>query len=785
MRKKRVKSRAEKTAEEFFKVDEADLKYAVEKPIKQQTSELEKIEQEGNLTAKIYKKAVKQTKRIKTAKYSKSIKKPRAKSTKKQTAYEPPQISLKPDGYELIITEKPQAAFKIASALGQANKKAVAGVPYYEVARNDKRIVVACAVGHLFTLKQEKNGQELPVFDIKWAPNFIVRKKDFTKKYYDLILKLAKQACSITVATDYDIEGEVIGLNIVRLICNQQDASRMKFSTLTDKELNEAYEKKSSHLDWGQAIAGEARHYLDWFYGINLSRALMNAIKTTGRFKIISIGRVQGPALKLIVQKERQIQDFKSVPYWQVFITVKNSHILELKYIKDITKRTELDKFKDLKGKTATAETKKTEQILPPPFPFDLTTLQTEAYRLFGITPSQTLKIAQSLYLSGLISYPRTSSQKLPPSIAYKEVLNQLAKKYKVEHLIKRDKPIEGNKSDPAHPSIYPTGQTQILSGQDEQMYNLIVKRFIALFCDDAVLDNKTITAKFDNLVFTTKGSAVKQKAWLEVYPIKMQEKDIPDLNGNVKIINVKTEEKQTQPPKRYSPASIVSELERRNLGTKATRANIIETLYDRDYIREKSIQATPLGISLITSLEKHSPIIIDEALTHHFEKEMNTMQESKSQINIKAKQEHVINEAKETITKIISQFNKNQGKIGKELLKATDNLIQEQRKEAEIGSCMECKKGNLMIRYNKNARRYFIGCGSYPQCKTTYTLPPGSLIKNANKQCPHCSFPMLLSIKKGKRPWIFCFNPKCPSNKERIDEYNKRKAEEEAQKDF
>src|SRR3989344_2513399 len=492
MRKKRVKSRAEKTAEEFFKVDEADLKYAVEKPIKQQTSELEKIEQEGNLTAKIYKKAVKQTKRIKTAKYSKSIKKPRAKSTKKQTAYEPPQISLKPDGYELIITEKPQAAFKIASALGQANKKAVAGVPYYEVARNDKRIVVACAVGHLFTLKQEKNGQELPVFDIKWAPNFIVRKKDFTKKYYDLILKLAKQACSITVATDYDIEGEVIGLNIVRLICNQQDASRMKFSTLTDKELNEAYEKKSSHLDWGQAIAGEARHYLDWFYGINLSRALMNAIKTTGRFKIMSIGRVQGPTLELIVKKEREIQAFKSEIYWQVFIKVndhKNQNQLELKYTKDIFDKFELKKFEGLNGKIIDVETKKTEDIIIPNPPFNLTTLQTEAYKFYGITPANTLKAAQSLYLGGLISYPRTSSQKLPSSINYEEILNSLAKEYKAEKLIKRKKPIEGKKSDPAHPSIYPTGNKQILTGDEEKIYDLIVRRFIALFCEDAIID--------------------------------------------------------------------------------------------------------------------------------------------------------------------------------------------------------------------------------------------------------------------------------------------------------
>ena len=149
----------------------------------------------------------------------------------------------------------------------------------------------------------------------------------------------------MTVATDYDVEGEVIGFNYVRFICGQKDASRMKFSTLTSDELNESYENKSPTINWGQAIAGETRHYLDWFYGINLSRALMNAIKSTGKFKIMSIGRVQGPTLNLIVQREKKIQAFESKPYWQVIITIKNSHTFDLKLNKDIFNKEQLQKF--------------------------------------------------------------------------------------------------------------------------------------------------------------------------------------------------------------------------------------------------------------------------------------------------------------------------------------------------------------------------------------------------------------------------------------------------------
>jgi DNA topoisomerase-1 len=220
-----------------------------------------------------------------------------------------------------------------------------------------------------------------------------------------------------------------------------------------------------------------------------------------------------------------------------------------------------------------------------------------------------------------------------------------------------------------------------------------------------------------------------------------------------------------TQPPKRFSPASIVSELEKRNLGTKATRANILETLYDRDYVRERSIEATPLGTSLITAMEKYSPIIIDEALTRHFEKEMEAIVESKKAQT--EKQEKIINEAKNTITNIIKQLSENENKLGKELIGAQDEIIQQQREENTLNQCPNCKKGNLRILYNKKFKRYFVGCSNYPECKTTFSLPPG-MIKNPHKVCEHCSFPKLLRIQKGKRPWEFCFNVNCPSRKER-----------------
>ncbi|PIN88519.1 hypothetical protein COU61_04555, partial [Candidatus Pacearchaeota archaeon CG10_big_fil_rev_8_21_14_0_10_35_13] len=461
----------------------------------------------------------------------------------------------------------------------------------------------------------------LPIVDIKKVKSSNDYVYDFSVDGENFIAGNGGVCCH---NTDYDVEGEVIGWNILRFICGVDDSKRLKFSSLTKNEVVKAYDNPSTTIDWGQAIAGETRHYLDWYYGINLSRALMDAIKNAGSFRIMSVGRVQGPALNIIVKKEKQILEFKPTPYWQVFIIIDLPEFksnLELKYFKDITNKSELKRFELLRSSKAVAETLVKEQLLPTPAPFDLTTLQTEAYKFHGITPSQTLRVAQGLYLNGLISYPRTSSQKIPSEIDTSSILNNLKKVFPKElKSVTRKLPVEGKKSDPAHPAIHPTGElngVNALDGQELKVYNLISKRFIAAFCDNAVLNNKTVTVTIpdfdDKARFVAKGVSIKSHGWLNVYPSKIDEKSVPDVNGNVDIKEVRIEEKETLPPRRYSAASLVSELSKKNLGTKATRANIIETLYDRGYIKERSIEATSMGISLIDTLQKHSPVIIDE----------------------------------------------------------------------------------------------------------------------------------------------------------------------------
>ncbi|MDD5740416.1 MAG: DNA topoisomerase I [Candidatus Nanoarchaeia archaeon] len=740
---------------EFRVFNPETIKQTVEVAVKPRPSieELEKIEKPGK---KLKKERVKKTKEKKL------------KSESSET-----KLKTKPGkgNYILIITEKPQAASKIAAALSEGKDKRVSsgkGVYYYELERNNKKIIVACAVGHLFSVSQTQKQKGYPVFDIGWKPNFEVRKRDFTKSYYTAIQKLSKNASEIIVATDFDIEGEVIGYNIVRFIANRNDAKRMKFSSLTADELQNSYDNVHPTIEWGQAIAGETRHFLDWLYGINLSRALMHAISSTGKFKIMSIGRVQGPALHLIVDKEKQINAFKPTPYWQIFIEINDGkNKLELKHIKDIIKKQELDKFKELKGKKAIANTTKTQQIITPPAPFDLTTLQIEAYKFHSITPANTLQVAQKLYLGGLISYPRTSSQKIPEAMNPQKILKQLSKSYSnlTKH-VTRSKPIEGNKSDPAHPAIIPTGTYSKLTDYEEKVYNLIMKRFISCFCADAKLANKKVEAEINNLKFNTRGMEILEAGWMNVYPAKMEEREIKDFNGEVKIDSVKIEEKETQPPKRYSPASIITELEKRNLGTKATRANIIETLYQRNYVKGKSIQATELGMRLIESLEKHSPIIIDEKLTRDFEKDMDSIRVSKKDLD--KKQKTIIKKAEDSLTKISTDFKKQEKEIGKELNDANQAIFEQEKEDNKLGiKCPKCGKGEVTIKYTPRFKSYFLACTEYPNCKQTFPLPSQSLIKKTDKICEYCKWPLLLRIKQGKRPWVFCPNPKCESKKD------------------
>ena len=513
----------------------------------------------------------------------------------------------------LIIAEKPSAAQKIAEALADKGaKKSVylKKIPFYELTHNGEEIKVVCAVGHLFTVSEkDKKGWKYPIFSMEWKPSYEVSKgAAFTKPYVALIKSACKGIKNIIVATDYDIEGEVIGFNIVRFVCGKKDAYRMKFSTTTKEDLREAYDKVMKHMDHGQVEAGITRHELDWLFGINLSRALTLSVKNaTGMFKILSSGRVQGPALKILAGRELDIQKFIPVPYWELALDTKELDALHEHGKFDDRKEVEkiYEKCKGHKAIVKKVDRDRFNQDAP--HPFDLTALQVEAYKVLRIQPSETLEIAQILYTNSYISYPRTSSNQLPESIGYKKIMDKLKAQphYKVfcEELMKGPlKPNNGKKTDEAHPAIYPTGEVpEDLDERERKLYDLIVKRFLATFAKAAVRETVNITIDVNKENFIAKGTRTIEANWHKYYHpyVKLQEEEINvDEKQELKVNSLDILDKQTAPSRRYTPASIIKELEKRKLGTKCLLGKTPIWIYDNNQYKKIFIESLFNGVA-------------------------------------------------------------------------------------------------------------------------------------------------------------------------------------------
>ncbi len=672
----------------------------------------------------------------------------------------------------VIIAEKPTAAKKIASSIfNKPKEKELRGIKYYEAKLNGNKFIIVPSVGHLFVLSTSINGWQYPVFDVQWIPSFMKKSASFSKAYFENLKEILAKADAYIIATDYDVEGEVIGYNIVKMLGNGAEIYRMRFSTLTKEELKKAFENLMKGYDVGLAEAGLARHYLDFYWGVNLTRALTKSLKQyENLFKILSVGRVQGPTLALLAKKEKEISSFKPKPYWQFKIKLKIANRVleaELKGKKKFWKKEEAEKIlqeiKKAKLELKSIKTKQ-KQVLPP-VPYNTTDLQIDAYQYFGFTPAQTLQIAESLYQQGYISYPRSSSQKLPASIGFKNILKALAKlkpyaNFSKELLAKAKLvPTEGKKDDPAHPAIYPTAEVPNLAklnARERKLYDLIVRRFLAVFGEPATREVTTLEIKAGKALLVVKGKKTVKQGWLKYYQglAKIDEVSLPNISSKTKISLKKIEllEKQTEPPKRYSPASIIKEMEARGLGTKATRAEILQTLYQRNYIKGKSINVTHLGLSVVQALEKYCPEILSEELTRKFENLMEEIREGK------AKREEVLKQARKLLEKILAKMKKNEKKIAKDLAKA---LRKTWDNEKYLGICPSCN-GNLVVIKSKASGKLFVGCSNYPNCKNAYPLPQYARIEKTNKVCEHCNTPIIKVMRKGKRPFSMCLDPKC-----------------------
>jgi DNA topoisomerase-1 len=681
--------------------------------------------------------------------------------------------------YTLIITEKPDAAKRIAEALdrqGKPKKLKENGVPYF-VANRDRELVVVPAIGHLYTVVQERGKRNYyPVFNFRWAPRHLAeRGAKNIRMWVETFSKLSHDADEFVSACDYDIEGSLIGYCILKYACGGKETSakRMKFSTLMKSELEKAYEQPLPSLDFALIEAGRTRHEVDWLYGINLSRALtLAARRWSGRYSTLSTGRVQGPALQFLAKREKAIRSFVPTPYWQINAEAEilNS-VVEAEYErKQIETRAEADAVvRACAGKTGEVTKVNVKTVhQKPPIPFDVGTLQREAYSLFGYTPKRTLAIAQRLYLDALISYPRTSSQKLPPIIDYKKILNSLKRKpaYSklASKLLEKEelKPREGTKEDPAHPAVYPTGNLpeKPLGVPEKRIWDLVVRRFMAVFGEEALKESLKVCLGVNGYGFFLRGRRILREGWMTYYKpyVRAEEVLLPPIKegDKIRLRRVTREDKFTCPQSRYNPASLLKKMETLGIGTKATRAEIIQTLYNRGYVRDERIVVTELGFDVIDVLGKYAPMVTSAKLTQELEGKMEQIQ------NNRVKRETVLEEVVEQLKPQLEQFKQNEEPIGEALTKA---IKKAQTQERIVGKCPNCGTGNLMIIYSRKTRKRFIGCSNYFKglCNTSFPLPQRGTVKPAGSNCKACGWPQVLVWIRGRRPWRLCFNPDCP----------------------
>ena len=715
--------------------------------------------------------------------------------------------------YTLVVCEKRDAARRVAQAIATSDFKEIpAGrkygmLPVFSITgRDNHRFIVCYAMGHLYGLVDVRGKRGIyPVFDVRWTP---IKKNARARHIIEAISKLSQKATKFVHACDYDQEGEVIGYNILQYACNNkyENSLRARFSTMTDEEIRNSFDnllKPNISL----AEAGRSRHMIDFIYGVNLSRALTQSYKVSNdgkKYRNLSMGRVQGPTLAFVVDREMEIRRHIPEPYWTILAVFEwNGQIVRASYhrprISTLSEATSIvNTCTKHNGKITKIERQKV--LHKPPAPFNLGDLQKEAYRVFRFSPSYTLSIAQKLYVAALISYPRTSSQKLPTSLNYKKIISRISQVgYPYSNLattlLARDRlsPNEGFKNDPAHTAIYPTGEKlkNRLDGPNFKLLDLIIKRFFATFGDPAIILHTSVTIHVkDQHIFNAEGNKMLYDGWIHFYKpyFNIVNVEIPSLSEEdiLRNIAVNMDKKFTQPPPRFNQASLLDKMEKENIGTKATRSEVINILFKRNYISytttsastansnggKKGIEATQTGIQIIRSMRKYVPTIVSTDFTRSMEERLEEIELGKAKSTV------VIENAIDQLKGTMLIFKEKEVEIGRQITDSTlasQNRTQQQHQKQQqtvFGKCPQCNKGILKMVRSASTKKRFIGCSNYSagMCKATAPLPQKGSIKASGKICTQCSWPIAKAfyVRQTKRQWEFCVNTQCPSKKPR-----------------
>ncbi|MGG2410124.1 type I DNA topoisomerase [Helicobacter pylori] len=669
----------------------------------------------------------------------------------------------------------------------------------------DKNYEVIASKGHVRDLSKFALG--IKIDETGFTPNYVVDKDH--KELVKQIIELSKKASTTYIATDEDREGEAIGYHVACLIGGELESyPRIVFHEITQNAILNAL-KTPRQIDMSKVNAQQARRFLDRIVGFKLSSLIASKIT-----KGLSAGRVQSTALKLVIDREREIRAFKPLTYFTLdayfeshleaqLISYKGNKLKAQELI-DKKEAQEIKNELEKESYTISSIIKKSKKSPTPP-PFMTSTLQQSASSLLGFSPTKTMSIAQKLYegvttpqgVMGVITYMRTDSLNIAKE-ALEEVRNKILKDYGKDYLPPKAKVYssKNKNAQEAHEAIRPTSiilepnaLKDYLKPEELKLYTLIYKRFLASQMQDALFESQSVVVACEKGEFKASGRKLLFDGYYKILGNDDKDKLLPNLKESdpIKLEKLESNAHVTEPPARYSEASLIKVLESLGIGRPSTYAPTISLLQNRDYIKveKKQISALESAFKVIEILEKHFEEIVDSKFSASLEEKLDNIAQNKADYQqvlkdfyypfmdkIEAGKKNIISQ------KVHEKTGQSCPKCGGELVKknsrygefvACNNYPKckyiKQTENANDGTKQElCEKcgGEMVQKFSRNGA--FLACNNYPECKNTKSLKntPNTNEIIEGVKCPECGGD--IALKKSKKGSFYgCNNyPKC-----------------------
>ncbi|MFP5991182.1 type I DNA topoisomerase [Helicobacter pylori] len=669
----------------------------------------------------------------------------------------------------------------------------------------DKNYEVIASKGHVRDLSKFALG--IKIDETGFTPNYVVDKDH--KELVKQIIELSKKASITYIATDEDREGEAIGYHVACLIGGKLESyPRIVFHEITQNAILSAL-KTPRKIDMSKVNAQQARRFLDRIVGFKLSSLIASKIT-----KGLSAGRVQSAALKLVIDKEREIKAFKPLTYFTLdayfeshleaqLISYKGNKLKAQELI-DEKKAQEIKNELEKESYIISSIVKKSKKSPTPP-PFMTSTLQQSASSLLGFSPTKTMSIAQKLYegvatpqgVMGVITYMRTDSLNIAKE-ALEEARNKILKDYGKDYLPPKAKVYssKNKNAQEAHEAIRPTSiilepnaLKDYLKPEELKLYTLIYKRFLASQMQDALFESQSVVVACEKGEFKASGRKLLFDGYYKILGNDDKDKLLPNLKENdpIKLEKLESNAHVTEPPARYSEASLIKVLESLGIGRPSTYAPTISLLQNRDYIKveKKQISALESAFKVIEILEKHFEEIVDSKFSASLEEELDNIAQNKADYQqvlkdfyypfmdkIEAGKKNIISQkvhekTGQSCPKCGGELVKKNSRYGEfiacnnypkcKYVKQTENANDEAKQEL----CEKCG-GEMVQKFSRNGA--FLACSNYPECKNTKSLKntPNAKEIIEGVKCPECGGDIALKRSK-KGSFYGCNNyPKC-----------------------